>query len=108
MKNLILLIPILVSLVVTFLLIPNWINRARKVKLVGRDIQKISKPEVAEAGGINVVTGFILGVLVYVAIRSFYFDSLDKSLEIFALISTLLIISFVGLTDDVLGWKIIC
>lgn len=106
MTTLVLILPVLLSLVITALLVPNWMKRAMKVNLVGKDIQKTNRPEVVEAGGINVVAGFILGVLIYVAIRSFYFNSLDKSAQIFSLVSSLLIISFIGLTDDILGWKI--
>jgi UDP-N-acetylglucosamine--dolichyl-phosphate N-acetylglucosaminephosphotransferase len=106
MMPLILLIPIFVSLVVTLLILPHWIGRAKKVGLFGRDIQKINRPIVAEAGGLTIVAGFILGVLTYVAIKTFYYNTTENVLQIFSLLSSLLIISFVGLTDDILGWKI--
>jgi len=102
----ILIIPVLVSLVFTLLIIPQWIKRAKKVGLVGKDIQKLDKPIVAEAGGLTVVAGFILGVLIYIAIKTFYYQTTETVLQMFALLCSLLIISFVGLTDDILGWKI--
>lgn len=106
MINLILILPILVSLVVTLFLIPSWITRAKKIGLTGKDIQKVSKMQVAEAGGVTVFTGFILGVLIYIAIKTFYYHSQDNVVQIFSLLCSILIISFIGLTDDILGWKI--
>ncbi len=102
----ILLIPLLVSLVVTILFLPNWIKRAKSVGLVGKDIQKLDKPKIAEAGGITIIAGFIFGVLSYIAIKNFYFHSTSNVIEIFALLSSMLIISFVGFVDDTSGWKI--
>jgi len=106
MLNYILLIPIWAAFLVTLFSLPAWIRRAKKAGLVGRDINKFKKIEVAEAGGVTVLAGFILGILLYVAIKTFYFDSNENVIEIFALTLSLLIISFIGLIDDLLGWKI--
>ena len=43
-----------------------------------KDLNKFNYREVAEAGGITVILGFILGSLSYVAIKTFYFKSLFK------------------------------
>ncbi|MBS3091785.1 glycosyl transferase family 4 [Candidatus Pacearchaeota archaeon] len=101
-----LLISIAISFLATFYIIPLWIKRAKKAELTGRDINKISKEIVAEAGGITVILGFVLGVLIYVAIKTFYFKSTDNLIEIFALICTIILVSFIGMIDDILGWKI--
>lgn len=101
-----LLIPILLGFFVSFLSLPVWIRRAKQVGLSGKDMNKNEKEELAEAGGICVVLGFILGVLVYIAIKTFLFKTDDNVIEIFSLISTMLIIAFIGFTDDILGWKI--
>lgn len=107
MINSILLIPILVSFLITLVLIPDWIKRAKKARLVGKDIQKVSKTEVAEAGGVTVIAGFTLGVLVYIAVNTFVFGTTNSNLvKIFALMSTILLIAFVAFIDDIAGWKI--
>jgi len=100
-----LLLSVVISFIASLLLIPSWIRRARKAGLVGRDMNKFKQKEVAEAGGITVVSGFILGTLVYIAIKIFYFKTSSNLVEIFALISVILIVSFMGFIDDVLGWK---
>lgn len=78
---------------------------AIKVGLVGRDMNKPSKTEVAEVGGIGVLAGVLGGLLYYISLNTFILDQLTYNLALFASISTVVIISFVGLIDDFLGWK---
>jgi UDP-N-acetylglucosamine--dolichyl-phosphate N-acetylglucosaminephosphotransferase len=106
MVNFIVLIPIMFSFIVTILFVPSWIERAKLAGLVGKDIHKTDEREVAESGGVTVVVGFSLGILVFVAINTFLFGSSENFVEIFALMSTILLIVFIAFTDDILGWKI--
>lgn len=96
----------IISFFVTLVVTPFWIKRAKRAGLVGRDVHKLDRKNVAEVGGITVITGFLFGILVYIAIQTFYFSNQLKSLEIMAVLSTILIIAFIGLVDDILGWKI--
>mgnify|MGYP001600444346 FL=1 len=102
----ILIIPVLLSFLVTLFTLPIWIRMAKKVGLVGKDIHKIDKREVAEAGGIVVLFAFIFGVLLYVAIKTFILKTNITTTEIFALLTTVLIAGMVGFVDVILGWKI--
>jgi UDP-N-acetylglucosamine--dolichyl-phosphate N-acetylglucosaminephosphotransferase len=104
--EILLLIPIILSFFITFLVIPPWIKRAKKAGLEGKDMNKYEKTKVAEAGGVAVIAGFIISVLSYIAIKTFYLNSLENLIEIFSLISSIMIISFIGVIDDILGWKI--
>ncbi len=101
-----LIIPILISFFVALFLLPRWIERAKKFGLVGTDMNKYKGNGVAEAGGIVVVTGFVLGILFYVAIETFYIKSTIHLIEIFALLSSILMLSLIGLIDGLLGWKV--
>jgi UDP-N-acetylglucosamine--dolichyl-phosphate N-acetylglucosaminephosphotransferase len=88
------------------LVLPKWINKCRKIGLVWEDMNKFGHPKnVASSGGVMVVMAFVLGVLCYVAFKTFVFGGGVNSLEIFALLSVILILGIVGLTDDLLGWK---
>jgi len=104
--ELLLIIILFLSFFVTLFFTPIWIKKAKKAGLVGRDMNKIQKKGVAEAGGISVLLGFILGTLSYIAVKIFYFKDTGNLIEIFALLSVILIISLIGFIDDVLGWKI--
>ena len=101
-----LLLSFAVSFAVTYLLVPPWIRAARRIGLVGRDMNKYSRPEVAEMGGIAVVSGFVAGVLYYIALSTFYLKQDANLIYILATLSTVLIISIIGFLDDILGWKI--
>lgn len=105
MKDVMLVIPFLVSFFTVILFVPMWIKRAKEEGMVGRDIQKYNKVMVPEGGGIAVVAAFILGVMSYIALKTFYFQSTGNVLEILAIASSILIVAIVGLIDTVLGWK---
>ncbi len=97
---------VFISFLTTLYILPSWIRRAKNAGLEGLDINKYENKKVSEAGGIIAILGFILGVLVYIAIQVFYFDSINNLIEVFALIGTILILAGIGLIDDILGWKI--
>ncbi|MBU2576873.1 MAG: glycosyl transferase family 4 [Nanoarchaeota archaeon] len=101
-----LLISIFVSFLLTVLVLPKWIQKCKKIGLVWEDMNKFGHPKnVASSGGVMVVLAFVLGVLSYIALKTFVFGGTVRALEIFALLSVILILGIVGLTDDLLGWK---
>ncbi len=106
MVNYILIIPIVVSFFITLFILPAWIKRAKLAGLVGKDVNKLEKIEISESGGVIVIISFAFGLLVYIALNTFLFNSDSNFIELFALMSTILLIVFVAFTDDILGWKI--
>jgi UDP-N-acetylglucosamine--dolichyl-phosphate N-acetylglucosaminephosphotransferase len=104
--NLILLLPLLLSFFVGLFLIPFWIRKAKEIGLVWEDMNKPEHPKnVAGSGGIGVFLAFIIGTLTYIALKTFYFKSSDDIIEIFASLSVISIIAFIGLLDDLFGWR---
>ncbi len=106
MNEYIFLFPVIVAFIVTFSFLPPWIRRAHHAGLVGKDMNKPIEVKVAEAGGITVITGFVIGALCYVALKTFYFHEGEHVAEMFAFLSVILIVAFIGMIDDLLGWKI--
>ena len=102
---LLLLATIFVSFFCTLFVIPFWIRKARQENLVGKDMHKQNKNEVAEGGGVGVMFGFSIGVLLYLAINTFYFQRSEFLISIFAILTTLFIATMLGSIDDLLGWK---
>lgn len=94
------------SFLVTYLVTPIWIKAALRIKITGEDMNKYTKPVVAEMGGLGVNAGFLTGVFVYIALSTFYFNQSIHLIEILAVIATTLILMVVGMLDDILGWKI--
>ncbi|MEN9626476.1 MAG: hypothetical protein RL557_804 [archaeon] len=103
-----LLFPLLITFVLTFFIIPKWIKKCRDIGYVWEDMNKFNHPKnVAASGGVVVVLAFIIGVLAYIAIRTFVFsvNVIGVNVYIFALLNVILLLAVVGLTDDLLGWR---
>lgn len=102
----VLLIVISLSFFCTYLIIPFWIRKAKQIGLVWKDMNKPKNPNVAGSGGLIVVFGFLFGVLLYIAITTFYFKNHEEiTIYIFALLLVSLISSIVGIVDDLFGWQ---
>lgn len=99
-------ISFIISFLVTSLMLPKWIIQAKKYGFTGKDMNKYREVRAAEGGGLTVVAGFILGILIYVALKKFYFTSNENVIEIFAITTSILILALIGLIDGSLGWKI--
>ncbi len=104
MEN-ILIIPILVGFFITLFFMPFWISKARKIGLVWENMNKYNFPKnLAGSGGLIVLLGFTTGVLSYIAIKTFVLNTGINIIEIFALLTTVLIAGMIGFTDDIFGW----
>jgi len=103
----ILLATIFFSFFCTFLAMPFWIKKAKQIGLVWEDMNKLHHPKnVAGSGGLIVVFGFLLGILSYIAIKTFYFkDGGEVISYLLAILAVLLISSIVGIVDDLFGWQ---
>jgi len=103
----ILFLSIAISFILTLLAMPKWIKKCRQSELLWEDMNKFRHPKsVAASGGIVVVMAFIIGVLSYIAIRTFALNNTNGiTLQILSLISVISILAIIGLTDDLLGWK---
>jgi len=103
----VLLATIFFSFFCTFLAMPFWIKKAKQLGLVWEDMNKLHHPKnVAGSGGLIVVFGFLLGILSYIAIKTFYFKDGGEIISyLFAILAVLLISSIVGIVDDLFGWQ---
>lgn len=97
---------IVLSFLFTLFMVPKWIFRAKRAKLIGKDVHKKNEEEIAEVGGLPVVAGFLFGILIYIAFKVFVYDDVSNMFTLFAAISSLLIATIIGFVDDILGWKI--
>ncbi len=101
-----LLICLLLGFFATLFFTPIWIRKAKQIGLIWKDMNKPEQPQnVAGSGGLIVVLGFIFGVLSYIAIKTFILKINITTIEIFALLTTILIVGLIGFVDDILGWS---
>ncbi len=64
-------IAVLVSFISTLFVIPYFIRFFFRIGIVGTDQQKKGKPVIAQAGGIPVFFGFMLGVLAFILLNTY-------------------------------------
>jgi UDP-N-acetylglucosamine--dolichyl-phosphate N-acetylglucosaminephosphotransferase len=84
---------------------PFLISRMRERGLVGRDMNKPNKPKISEMGGIGVIFGFCFGVMVAIFLAT-YLKMVEFNLTVLlAGFSTIALIGFLGIVDDLIGWK---
>lgn len=102
----------LVSGTSTFVLLRLLIPRLVRAGIVGKDMNKPEQPAVAEMGGLGIIGGFGMGVLVLIALRTFFTIEALASVnivEVFAVLATVLLIALIGMVDDLIGvhqrWK---
>ncbi|MCX6801590.1 MAG: hypothetical protein NT067_00605 [Candidatus Diapherotrites archaeon] len=92
----------------TFLVLPKLIGRMKKRGLVGKDMNKAGMPEIPEMGGIAVWLGFssaiMLSIFFYSYLQNFFPFEMDLTM-LLAGFATIAMVGFLGLMDDLLGWR---
>lgn len=92
----------LVSFLTTFLLTPWIIPKLKRAGITGRDVNKPDNPEIPEMGGFAVVFGLSAGLLLAIALSTFFgFFNEDFQLKfILAAFATIMLMTLVGIFDD--------
>lgn len=93
-----------VSFLITLGVLPTWIKRARATGFVGRDVHKNGK-ETPEMGGLAVILGVVIALTFYIGLMVFAYGG-NSLLFLLAAMCTILIAAMIGMTDDMLGWRI--
>lgn len=99
------LVTLAISFMITYLVLPQWIKHAKSNGHYAKDMHKPKGESVAEGGGIPILFGLSMGILMYIALQTFYFGSSENTSTIFSLLCVVLISGIVGMIDDLLGWK---
>ncbi|MCX6770032.1 MAG: hypothetical protein NT051_05130 [Candidatus Micrarchaeota archaeon] len=84
--------------------LPFVIRKMRAAGIVGRDVNKADKPEVAEMGGLVIVMGIVGSLLLAIALRTFTEHQFDFT-SLLAAMLTMTIISLVGIFDDLFDMR---
>ncbi|MBN2334878.1 hypothetical protein JXL21_04920 [Candidatus Bathyarchaeota archaeon] len=87
------------SFAISYVLIPYFNRYMHKAGIVGRDIMKAEKTEVADMGGPGVIVGFLMGVFFFIGVEIFMPPRLSGIIYILASLNTILIITLMGIFD---------
>ena len=95
-------ISLLFGFLVTFISTPYLIRYLRKIDLIVKDVHKEEKPLIPVSGGLAVLSGLMAGLMWYIFIQTFYYESPKNLLLLFSAITTILLITFIGFIDDLI------
>ncbi|MFH1751985.1 MAG: hypothetical protein ABH821_03560 [archaeon] len=95
----------LAGFLVTFLVTPKLIKRFHAKNLNGKDMNKFEKPLVAELGGIPVIFGFAFAIMIAIGFFTYTPFNNIELVVLLAGFTTMLLIGFIGVVDDLIGWK---
>jgi UDP-N-acetylglucosamine--dolichyl-phosphate N-acetylglucosaminephosphotransferase len=84
----------IIAFLVTFISMPPLIKKLENAEIVGKDIHKWSKPQIAEMGGIGILFGFSIAIMVGVYLCPEWKSQLTITLLV------ILLVGIVGMVDD--------
>jgi UDP-N-acetylglucosamine--dolichyl-phosphate N-acetylglucosaminephosphotransferase len=84
----------------TFFITPILMKFLYQANVVALDLHKKNKPKLPSAGGLAVAFGVLAGLLSYVGIKTFVYGLQQQATYFLAVISSVLIVTFVGFIDD--------
>ncbi|MBD3387508.1 MAG: glycosyl transferase family 4 [Candidatus Altiarchaeales archaeon] len=89
------------SFAATYMMVPWLIPRLLKAGIKGRDMNKEGDVVVPEMGGFAIIGGFVVGVLLAIALTTFNLVDVGMDLSlVLASLSTILIMALIGVIDD--------
>ncbi len=82
------------------------ISKLRAAGIVGKDVHKPNKPDIPEMGGLAIVAGFGAGILLAIAMETFWPSLLSLDITVLlAVLCTVLLTTLIGLADDLIGMR---
>lgn len=95
------LLTFLVSMTATWVTLRIIIPLLAQSELTGKDFHKPDQPEIPEMGGLGIVVGISGGFILAIGAHAFLHIELDV-IALLAVLATVLIVSFIGVFDDLL------
>jgi UDP-N-acetylglucosamine--dolichyl-phosphate N-acetylglucosaminephosphotransferase len=90
---------LLVTFILTFAIMPRIITFMRNRNIVGIDVHKLDKPEVAEMGGVGILVG-VTGGCLFLFFGSGYLGLGFLDYRILVFLSVILLVGAIGIIDD--------
>ncbi len=101
-------LPIVIAAILSFLIViivmPSTIQMLKEKGMIGIDVHKIDRPEIAKGGGFIVLIALVTALLVVIGLNTFISQGTVNPGLLAALVS-ILIAGMIGLLDDNLDFK---
>jgi UDP-N-acetylglucosamine--dolichyl-phosphate N-acetylglucosaminephosphotransferase len=97
------LIAIILAFLIVLLAMPSTIRILKEKGIVGVDVHKLKKPEVAKGGGFVVLFAIVASLLIVIGITTFQGQEVDTGL--LAALVSILLAGMIGILDDNLDFK---
>ena len=94
-----------IAVLTVLLLAPPFIRRMHEQGLLGKDMNKFTRPPVAELGGVVVFLGFSAGIFISILLATYLHLITIDLMIILGGFCTIAMITFIGVIDDIIGWK---
>lgn len=91
---------ILLAFFSSYFLTKIFIKYFKSIGLVAIDLHKQKKPILPTSGGVPVAFSILISLLFYIGIQTFVYKNLEEAIPLLAIVSSILIVTFVGLFDD--------
>ena len=95
-----LLLSMVAAFSVSFFIAPYFMQFLRAGGVVGLDLHKKTRIKLPTSGGVCVAFGVLAGLLFYIGVETFFNGTPENITNLLAVISSVLIIMFVGFLDD--------
>lgn len=97
---------VLAGFIVTYIILPPGIRYLRKIGMNVVDMAKPDQRLVPISGGVIVMCGLFIALLAYIFLKTFYFKDDSSTTIILASLSSIMMITLIGLLDDLLIRKV--
>ncbi|MFH1591809.1 MAG: hypothetical protein ABIB47_00370 [Candidatus Woesearchaeota archaeon] len=81
---------------------PTLIRYLNRIKLIVKDQNKEDKALVPISGGLAVISGILAGIMFYIFILVFAYKDTSQTTTIFAVLTTILLMTLIGFLDDLI------
>lgn len=93
-------ISMIIAFLITLSVTPFLIRYFRTINLTSTDVHKKNQPLIANSAGVPIASGLLGGLLLFIFINVFINRNSIELLDLFAAMTSVLIITFVGFIDD--------
>jgi len=96
----VLILSLLLSFIASLILTKSMIPFFKRNNIIALDLHKKDKPKLANSVGIPASLSLMIGLMFFIAVQTFIFETTTEMVYLFASVLTILLITIIGFFDD--------